>query len=131
MVRAVKLVRGDVENAITQCREKNPDMDSAMKERFTKWSGAIDPVLSDNDKKMKESLASGLFKDPVRVQEYLDAIDSMAKHADEKTDKQVVTTKEACDSLLKSMDNTEPGLTKILSEIAWPQASKAAKKQPG
>ena len=119
MTRAVRLVRTDVAHAIDACGKDNPDMKGDMSARFEKWSAGIDPLLKKSQSDMDAAIQAGGFPDQKQVKAYLDLIDKAAEYADSKIEKNVVTTPEACNGLLKSMDETEPTMIDLLQSIVW------------
>ena len=119
MIRAVHLVEGDVSKAIAACGKTNPDMKGEMDARFEKWSTNINPLLKKSQADMDTTLKAAGFPDGEKVKAYLDLIDKAAQYSDSKIEKNVITTPEACGSLLKSMDDTEPTMTSLLQSIVW------------
>ncbi len=120
MIRAVRIVRTDVSKAVESCGKENESIKAEMDERFKGWNQAVTPVLEGHEKAMDESIMhEGRFKDPEQIKSYISLIDEAAKHAESKIEKIPVTTEEACQSLLKSMDRTQEKLVDLLKEIAW------------
>jgi hypothetical protein len=54
------------------------------------------------------------------VKTYLNLVDKSAEYADSKIEKNIITTPEACGSLLESMDQTGPTMAQLLDSITWP-----------
>jgi hypothetical protein len=81
---------------------------------------------------MDKAIKKSAFPDEKKVKSYLNLIDEAAGHADKQLEKTVVTTPEACDHLLKSMDETETTVSKLLTEIKWPMLEEkpAAEEKP-
>lgn len=129
MIRAVGIVRDDVSNAVGLCGKANPDMKEAMAGRFKNMAGALDPVLKQKDAEIETAIKDVGFRSPDKVRTYLRLIDESAHYADSKIDKTVVTTKEACQGLLESMDRTQPEIIRLLEGIVWPQKKEIEKNE--
>ena len=130
MIRAVRLVKNDVDHAVKACGKDNPDMNADMTVRFEKWSASVDPLLKKNSGDMDAAIDAGTFPDKKKVKAYLDLIDKAAKYADSQITKNVVTTPEACSGLMKSMDETEPTMINLLQSIVWVPAAPATSPAP-
>ncbi|MCB9990515.1 MAG: hypothetical protein H6867_03925 [Rhodospirillales bacterium] len=121
VLRSVRMTRKSVTNAVKECAAKNPDMKDAINSRYKSWDEGIHPVLEKQQKSMKASISSGLFNDPKQVEDYLDTVDDMAEYADNRMEKKVVTTPEACQSLIDSMDKSSEIILELIGEMNWPQ----------
>ena len=58
-----------------------------------------------------------VFDNPKQVREYLDAIDEMAEYADDRLEKKVVTTPEACRHLIDSMDKSSEVILGLIAAM--------------
>ncbi len=114
LIRSIQVARSDIENAVNSCGEKNPDMKSQMEERFNAWSDAIVPKLAVADVALKDAIQRQGFRPTVRVTMLLDLVQAAFEERDADIKKIPVTTAEACQSLLKSMDETEKSLIELL-----------------
>lgn len=123
MTRAVHLVRKDVSHAADLCSRENPDMKGEMTARFDSWSASVDPLLKKNQEDMETAIKAAAFPDEKKMRAYLDLIDKAAEYADSKIEKNAVTSPEACNGLLKSMDETEPTMVGLLQGIVWTPAA--------
>ena len=137
VIRAVETVRRDVGNAVEACSKNNRDMAKPMKKRFKEWTNSIDPIIKD---------AKGFLEIELKEQEafhvtdykHITKLNDKAYSFSEKQIKKTpVTTKEACQGLIASMDRTEDNLINILQDTLLPeevvreraeQADKAKKK---
>jgi len=121
LIRSVRAVRKSVAGAVQQCGDTNPDMKEAMDMRFQRWSYNLRPVLEAQEQKLEQAVsAPQRFDEPAEIKAYLDIIDKAADHAERHLGTQVVTTPEACQSLLNSMDRTEENLLNLLAQVSWP-----------
>lgn len=120
MVRAVELVEGDVNEVVGKCATENPEIAEAINARHQAWAKTVSSERVAAEGKMEDLISSGMFKEPAKIKAYFEATDKVATFIDEQMDKKMVTTPEACDQLLKSMDETETKLTGIFKAIEWP-----------
>lgn len=125
VTRAVKMVRSDVGDAVKACGKENPDMKPDMEGRFEAWTNAVDPVLKDKEDAINAAIQGQSYIKPKEIKDYLKLIEQSAEHANKNIDKQIVTTHEACESLLKSMDKTQDVVSDLIADIEllpWPPA---------
>ena len=125
VMRSIGVVRRNVENAVKLCGKDNPDLKDAIDARFTAWNGEIGTALKEQEKHFKKAVSADFFKKPGDVQAYLDLLDNAAGYAEEKMDKQVVTTPDACTDLQTSMDTTQKTLLELLAGLPWPGSPSA------
>ncbi len=121
--KAVKIVRRDVSAAVKACGEANPDLKTPMNERFASWTAAVDPVVESKEAEIKSAIDEQTYAKPKEIRDYLNLIEKTADYANKQIDKEIVTTQEACDSLMKSMDKTEKVVTGLIAElklVPWP-----------
>lgn len=121
IIHSIHSVKRDIGNAVDQCAEANPDMAEDMNGRFEAWSDEVTPALEEQDEKLKAVIQKQAYKDPQEINEYLGLIDEAAAYADEMLDKQVVTSEEACTSLMNSMDSTEENIVELLVKTPIPE----------
>ncbi len=124
-IRSISVAQSSVENAVNQCADQNPDMKADITEKFAKWNGDIAAVLDKQAKQLADAVSEKNFKDPAEVQAYLDAIDDMADYSESHLDKSVVTTPEACQNLISSMDETKKVILDLITDLTWPGAADA------
>jgi hypothetical protein len=120
IIRSVYAVQRDVGHAVELCGNDNPDLKEEISARFSQWNQAVEPVLKDQDKNLQAAIEKQSYKNSKDVNAYLDNIDDAAEYADKMLDKKVITTEEACKSLLASMDRTEGNIVSILDEVPIP-----------
>lgn len=121
MMRAVEMVRRDIGQAVKACSKENKDMKKDMNARFDQWKNAVNPILKEAknflELELKEQTA-------FHVQDYRHVMalnDKAYKFSESKIKKTPVTTKEACQGLLESMDRTEDNLINILQDVLLPE----------
>lgn len=121
--RAVKVVRRDVEKAVKACAKENPDMRTTLTERFSNWAGAIDPVLESKNKEIDAAIAEQTYLKPKDIKDYLKMIEKAADNVDKGITKTPITTPQACNGLLTSMDHTQKTLAELIASMTlspWP-----------
>ena len=131
VLRAVEIVRRDVDTAVKACGKANPDMRKAINDRFAAWAGKIDPVVKAKQAEIDAAIRQQDYAMSKDINEYFKLIRQTAEHANRNIDKQVVTTPEACNGLLQSMDRTEDVVSTLLADIAllpWPPEAEAPRQ---
>lgn len=135
ITRAVKMVRHDVGDAVKACGKDNPDMKPDMEGRFEEWTKAVDPVIEGKEAAINTAIEGQTYAKPKEIKEYLKLIEQTAEYANKNIDKQIITTPEACESLLKSMDKTQKVVSDLIAKIElqpWPplESDDGNKKSP-
>lgn len=125
MIRSVEMAQETVEDAIDACADANPDMAKDLNARHDAWDDAIEAAIDAQEDKLDASINDKVFADPDAIEDYLDAIDDAADEAESNIEKQLITSESACTNLKNSMDGTQETITKMLSEIKWPEAEAA------
>lgn len=114
--RAVEIVRRDVGQAVEKCGQKHPDMKADMKESFSAWGKAVDPLLEESTAALKKAIAAQTFLAPAKIEKLLDLVNEAGAYSDKQVVKEIVTTQEACTTLLNSMSETRDHLSRLLRE---------------
>jgi len=123
VLEAVRVVRRDVDVAVKACGKANPDLRTPMNDRFKGWSSAIDPVVKAKQADIDAAIKAQTYTKAKDINDYFTLIRKTAEHANAGIEKDVVTTPEACSSLLASMDKTQDVISGLLSEMTllpWP-----------
>ncbi len=121
VIRTIRVVRRDVKNAVKACGKNNKELKASMETRFKEWESAILPILDTAEKFLKTELKE---QEVFHVSDYdhvMKLNDDAYKFSESKIQKSPVTTKEACEGLLKSMNTTEDKLVGLLQEVLLPQ----------
>jgi hypothetical protein len=131
LIRSVEIVQRDIGRAVRLCGEDNPDLKGPMEARYKKWTGTVDPVLKGKMTALQTAIDTQTYAQPAKIRSYFKALDDAAIYAEKKFDKRVITTEEACKSLLQSMDGTEEKVAGIMGDLNVPGEKKAApEKEP-
>ena len=136
IIRAVQVTNKSVSNTVKKCGQDNPEMKAEMDAEYSTWNGRVITTLNNREKDMKTAINDGRFSKPKEVTNFLELIDKAAQYADDKMEKQIISTPSACDSLKESMDDTAGKLETLLTELKFPIAVPKVKepetwKQPG
>ena len=135
-IQATRVVSRDVGNAVEACGKKNPDMKDKMSARYNQWRSAIDPILDTAEKQLDKDIDAQKVVDADDLRDVLDLHDEAYEASEKQVTKTPVTTREACEGTLASMDRTEDNLITILQQTLLPEgairkrAADAEKIQP-
>lgn len=121
VIRSVRVVDRDVGNAVKACGKENPDMKDKMDDRFKAWEGSVLPILDSAEKFLKEEIDKQEMVPASDFRHILKMNDEAFEFSEKQIEKSPVTTKDACEGLLKSMDRTEDKLINLLLDILIPE----------
>lgn len=139
ILRSVRVVSRDVGKAVKACGKANPDMKKTMDGRYADWKGAVHPILDTAEKFLNEEIDAQKVVFPSDFRYILKMNDKAFEYSEKQIEKEPVTSAEACQSLLDSMDRTENDLIELLQDALLPEevirqriesAEKAKKKVP-
>jgi len=119
-LHSVDIARKSVKEAATLCMKENSSLKKAMKTRHQSWDTKIGDILVKQEKNLHDFISKDNFSDPAQIEDYLGSIDDMAEYAENKIQKNIVTTPEACKGLIDSMDHSEEVIVRILEGMTWP-----------
>lgn len=122
VIRVVGVVERDVGAAVKACGKANPDMKDKMDTRFKQWQGAVDPIIDTAKKTFDNDLKVQKIVDEKDARKVLKLSDEAFEYSDKMTTKQPVTSEEACQKLLDSMDRTEDKMIEILEATLLPES---------
>lgn len=121
VIRSIGVVQRDVKGAVRACGKENKDLKKPMNARFKQWEKAVLPILKEAKKFLAVELKE---QEAFHITDYKHVTklnDKAYEFSDSKIEKRPVTTKEACESLLQSMDRTEDALVSLLQDILLPE----------
>lgn len=121
VIRSVKVVSRDVGNAVKACGKENPDYKKEIAGRFKEWQEAVNPILKEAEKFLKEELKEQKAFYTSDYKHVMKLNDKAYDFSEKKVTKRPVTTLDACERLYKSMDNTEDKLVTLLQDILLPE----------
>lgn len=114
IVRAVEVVRRDVGKAVGLCGKAHKDMKTPLEARFTRWKDTVNPLLEDAQNVLERDIANQDFVKQDKIRKLLTLTTKAGDYTDSRTVKEIVTTPEACEFLLKNMDLTQKDLPELL-----------------
>lgn len=121
VIRVVETVRRDVGNAVKACGTENKEMADPMNTRFKNWENAVTSILKDAEKFLALELKE---QEAFHISDYKHIMklnDKAYAFSDAQVQKTPVTTVEACQGLLDSMDRTEESLVNLLQDVLLPE----------
>jgi len=122
IIRVIRVVERDIKNAVKSCGDKNPDMKNAMNDRFKQWQDAVVPILDTAQKQLNKDLDNQTIVDVKKAKEVLKLNDKAYEYGEKQVTKQPVTSKEACQGLIDSMDRTENTMIGLLQDTLLPES---------
>ena len=121
VIRSVKMVSRDVENAVKSCAKENEEIAAEIKSRFSEWENAVNPILKDAEKflakelKEQEAFHTSDYKKITKLN------DKAFNFSEKQIKKTPVTSLKSCKGLLKSMNKSEDKLVNLLQDILLPE----------
>lgn len=124
LIGTVKMVQGDVGNAIDACSKENPDMEKDLRARYTAWNDVVNPIITEADAHLNNMVFAQEYAKPAKIREVFKGIDGTREIVNKQIEKTPVTTPDACQYLLEKMDDTEKSMAALLRQtlISIPQA---------
>ncbi len=122
IMRAVHVVKEDIGVAVKSCGSNNPDMKKEMDDRFSQWKSAVDPILNTAKKQLDKDIENQTIVDKKQFKEVLKLNDAAYDDGESKVTKKPVSSKEACEGLIDSMDRTEDDMIELLQETLLPES---------
>ncbi len=115
-LRAVQYIQGMVSSAVEKCGEAQPDMKEDLESRYTRWWGTLAPIMDEARDKLQKTISAQEEIPEEDILLHLKLVDEAASHTRARSEREIVTTREACQYLLENMDKTEENLGKQLRE---------------
>jgi hypothetical protein len=122
VIRAVRVVKRDVGNAVQKCGQANPDIQDKMNTRFKDWSNNIDPILKTAEAYLEREIKQQTVVSEDTFEDMLDLNDEAFEYQEDLIEKEPVSSLEACEKLLKSMDKTESDMLRLMQTILLPES---------
>lgn len=134
VIRVIRVVERDIGSAVKACSSKNPDMKSKMNDRFTQWKNAVTPIIKTAEKQLNADIDSQQLVDAKEFRRVMKLNDEAFEYGEKQIQKTPVSSKEACEDLLSSMDRTEDDMIQLLRQTLLPESviqsrAKTAEKQ--
>lgn len=114
LVKIVETVQDDVGTAVKKCGEANADMKEPLDKRYDEWRAAIKPVMAEAEANLNNMVFAQDYAQPKKIRKFFKLIDDAREKRDAEVEKVPVTSKEACEYLLKTMDSTQQSMISLL-----------------
>jgi hypothetical protein len=121
VIRSIEIIRDDIGGAVKACGKANPEIKKEIRTRFKDWKNAVLPILKEARKFLKKELKE---QEAFHTDDYhyvMKLNDKAYNFSEGQITKIPVTSKKACEGLLKSMDSTEDKLVGLLQSILLPE----------
>ncbi len=115
-IYSVGIATDQVKEAVKACSDNNPDLKEPMQTRYKEWNGAITDEKNKADKALKDAIKRQPFRPAARVNTLLKKVDAAFKERDALVERVPVSSPEACQRLLESMDDTQEQMVDFMQE---------------
>ena len=122
IIKTIGIAKKDIDAAVKSCGKNNPDMKGKMDSRFKQWQEAVDPIIKAAEKNLDAELNNQKVVEVGAAKNIFKLQDEAYAYNEKMTTKQVVTTAEACQGLLDSMDRTEDNMISLLEQTLLPES---------
>lgn len=122
VIRAVRIVKRDVGEAVQKCGLANPDIQDKMTARFKDWTNNVDPILKTAEAYLEQEIKAQTVVEDDVFEDMLEMNDEAFEYQESLIEKEPVTSLEACERLLKSMDDTENTMLQLMQEVLLPES---------
>lgn len=122
VIRVIGVVERDIGNAVSACGKANPDMKIAIEKRFSEWQNAVNPVIETAKKQLESDIEKQTIVDKAEFKKVLKLNDEAYQYGEKQVTKTPVSSKEACEDLIESMDDTESDMIELLQETLLPES---------
>lgn len=131
LIKVVETIRDDLGNAIDACGEENPDIEEKADTRYDEWTGAVDPVLKEAKANVGNMIVAQDYAQPREIDKFFKLVDKARDQHGQDVEKVPVTTLEACETMVKKMDETQPNMIELLEAtlISLPLAIQAERQK--
>jgi len=128
IISTVKMVRGDVNNAVNACGKSNADLKPELDKHFTDWKSKVDPVVKESEANLNNMIIAQTYAPPEKIKAILKKLDDVRAKTAAQVEKKPVTTKDACQYLESKLDSTQDSLTAALRStlISFGRASSSS-----
>lgn len=121
VIRSIDIVRRDIDGAVKACGTENKELKKPMQDRFKQWQNAVLPITKEAEKFLEMELKEQEAFHASDYRHVMKLNDKAYDFSESKIEKRPVTTVEACEGLLASMDKTEDVMVSLLQDILLPE----------
>lgn len=122
IIRAINVVERDVGAAVKSCGKHNPDIKTKMEDRFGQWKNAVNPVIQAAKKQLDTDIGALKIVSPKEFRNVMVLNDKAFEYSEKQIQKSPSTTKDACEGLLASMNDTENNMIQTLRQTLLPES---------
>ncbi|MCB1651956.1 MAG: hypothetical protein KDI46_07890 [Alphaproteobacteria bacterium] len=124
LIKVVEQVRGSVSEAIEACGKANPEMKDPLDKRFGEWKTAVNPILDEAQANIDNMMIAQDYAKKKDIKALFKLVDQERKKNNKRIERVPVSTPEACEFVLKQMDQTQEGMSALLRQtlVSLPQA---------
>lgn len=123
IIRTIGVVERDIGNAVKACSKENPDMKDKMNQRFSEWKSSVNPIIDAAKKQLDKDLEAQKIVDVKEAKKVFKLNDAAFEYSEKQITKKPVSSKEACEGLLASMNDTENNMIGLLQETLLPESA--------
>lgn len=110
----VKAVREDVSGAADQCAQNNPEMASAVRERYAAWEKSVGGTLEQANSNINNMALAQTYMSQNELKTMFGLMDETRRANSSRFETTPVTTPEACEFMMSKMDETEESMNHML-----------------
>lgn len=130
LTQAAEMVREDVSKAIKACGETNTDMKEELDSSFKAWDAELEPALKEAKANTKNMIVAQDYASKKEFDKLFKVIDETRELTNAQFNKVPVTRRDACESLLETMDETQENLLKLLRSTLTTKVMLEPKEEP-
>lgn len=122
IIRVIDIVKKDIGTTVESCGQKNPSLKDKMDTRFDAWKGNVEPILKEASKLLEKDISAQKGAAPSDIRAVLKLNDAAYEEGNRTVVKKAVTSEEACNALVDSMDRTENEMIALLEQALLPES---------
>lgn len=122
IIRAIGVVERDIGAAVDACSKANPDMKEKMQGRYKQWQDAVNPITKTAQKNLEAAIDAQKIVKPAEFKKVLKMNDKAFEYGDKLTVKKPVSSPEACNKLIQSMNGSEDEMVTLLRQTLLPES---------
>ena len=122
VIRAIRVVKRDIGNAVQACGQENPQLQDKMNTRFKDWKKSVDPILKHAESFLRQEVREQSVLPEKEFKRIQKLNDKALDFQESRVEKKPVTEEEACLRLLESMDRTEDQMLGLMQNILLPES---------
>ncbi|MEM6811579.1 MAG: hypothetical protein AAF549_03835 [Pseudomonadota bacterium] len=121
VIRTVRVVIKEIDNAQKLCAKENEEIRDEITTRFKEWKKSVKPILDEAESFLATELKEQKAFYRTDYSHLIKLNDKAYEYSNERIVKKPVTTLEACQKLLNSMNKSEDQLVDLLQTTLLPE----------